>query len=357
MMLNIRYVFNMVLQKLPPDFDFEKIEIYKKALSANAALAELNGLVISIPNYELLLQPLTAREAVASSEIEHIYTTTLELLQAELLPQADLSLAQKETLNYKKALLGSFKSIKESGKIDIDTLIELQARIVPEKSGIRKREVYIGSRDGKIIYTPPKANEIQDLLENLESYISDDSGLDELIKMAVIHYQFEAIHPFLDGNGRAGRILMILYLTLKSRLRFPVLFLSGYIVEYKKRYYELFKLVEIDNNWTEWVLFFLNGVEIMAKETTKRVLEIKELEVKYRNIAKVEIPRMDSQDLVNYLLSKAFYNQADMAKNLNLSRQTASKYLELMMTKGYLESRIIDGRKLYFIQEFIEVLS
>jgi Fic family protein len=346
----------MSIPLLPVSFDFQNIEIYKKALTANSAIAELNGLVYSISNYEILLQPLTAREAVASSEIENIYTTTLELLQAEILSQSDLTLAQKETLNYKKALKKGYDLIKMTGQIGIKDIEEIQAQIVPEKAGIRKKEVFVGNRN-VVIYTPPKASEINELLNNLCQYINHNTELDELINMAIIHYQFESIHPFLDGNGRTGRILMVLYLTLKSKLRYPVLFLSGYILDFKYRYYELFRLVEKENKWQEFILFFLEAVEIMAKETTKKVHKIKELEDEFRSILKLQLSRVDSQDYLNYFLAKAFYTQSSMSTDLKITRQTAGKYLEILRKKGYLESRKAGRENLYYMPKFIDILS
>lgn len=346
----------MSLKFLPVDFDFNQIEIYKKALEANNALAELNNSISLIPNFELLLQPLTAREAVASSEIENIRTTTLELLQAELMTPTELNPAQKETLNYKNALLQGFDYINEYKHLNIAQILDIQAQIVPEKSGARTRSVFVGNRLGETIYRPPESEILQEYLENLESYFNTQNNLDVLINMAITHYQFESIHPFLDGNGRTGRILMVLYLVLKNRLNYPVLFLSGYILKYKAYYYQLFNEVREQNNWIDWVVFMLNGVEIQAKETMAKINEIKQLETKVSQIIKSNFNRMEPKHLSNYFFSKAFYTQGNLSKSLNISRPTATKYLEKMQDLGIFETRKANREKLYFIPEFLEIL-
>jgi Fic family protein len=345
------------MQTLPIDFDFKTPEILEKTISANSALAILNLEISNLSNFDLLLQPLTAREAVASSEIENIRTTTLELLQAELMKVDEMSNAQKETLNYKNALKKGFELVLANNKLGIAEIVEIQKIIVPEKANLRTRQVVIANKKGAVIYTPPKAEEIYSYLENLEKYFEINDDLDPLINMAITHYQFEFIHPFLDGNGRTGRILMILYLVLKAKIKYPVLFLSGYILEFKPYYYQLFAEVREHNNWTEWVMFFLGAIEIQAVETTARIKEIKALEAKFMIILKDNFNRINPQTLSNYFFSKAFYTQTNMVKDLGISRISATRYLEIMLEQGHFQTRKLGREKLYFIQKFIEVLS
>jgi Fic family protein len=351
------YNLYISMELLPIKFDFNKNEILQKTIRANSALAELNLLINSITNFDLLLQPLTAREAVASSEIENIRTTTLELLQAELMQPNELTSAQKETLSYKKALKLGYNIVKEENKIHIKDIISVQELVAPLKSGLRKKEVVIANRFGEIVYQPPKFDQVQDLLENFDFYFNFDNELDPLINMAITHFQFESIHPFLDGNGRTGRILNELYLVLKNKLKYPVLFLSGYILESKPYYYQLFSEVREQNNWTAWVLYFLNGIEQQAKETTLRITKIKELELNYSRIIEVKLNVTKKEAIQNYFFSKAFYTQTNIIKELGISRPTASRYFKILLDEGDLEMRKVGREILYFIPEFVELLS
>jgi Fic family protein len=351
------YNLYISMELLPIKFDFNKNEILQKTIRANSALAELNLLINSITNFDLLLQPLTAREAVASSEIENIRTTTLELLQAELMQPNELTSAQKETLSYKKALKLGYNIVKEKNKIHIKDIVSVQELVAPLKSGLRKKEVVIANRFGEIVYQPPKFDQVQDLLENFDFYFNFDNELDPLINMAITHFQFESIHPFLDGNGRTGRILNELYLVLKNKLKYPVLFLSGYILESKPYYYQLFSEVREQNNWTAWVLYFLNGIEQQAKETTLRITKIKELELNYSRIIEVKLNVTKKEAIQNYFFSKAFYTQTNIIKELGISRPTASRYFKILLDEGDLEMRKVGREILYFIPEFVELLS
>jgi Fic family protein len=351
------YNLYISMELLPIKFDFNKNEILQKTIRANSALAGLNSLINSITNFDLLLQPLTAREAVASSEIENIRTTTLELLQAELMQPNELTSAQKETLSYKKALKLGYNIVKEKNKIHIKDIVLVQELVAPLKSGLRKKEVVIANRFGEIVYQPPKFDQVQDLLENFDYYFNFDNELDPLINMAITHFQFESIHPFLDGNGRTGRILNELYLVLKDKLKYPVLFLSGYILESKPYYYQLFSEVREQNNWTAWVLYFLNGIEQQAKETTLRITKIKELELNYSRIIKAKLNVTKKEAIQNYFFSKAFYTQTNIIKELGISRPTASRYFKILLDEGDLEKRKVGREILYFIPEFVELLS
>ena len=262
--------FMTKIQLLSPNFDVNDVDILKKAIEANNALGELNGLIYSLPNYELFLQPLTVREAVASSEIENIRTTTIDILQAEVAANNSvLPTVQKETLNYKEALLREYKELKENNFLATNGIVRIQDILEPSNTGIRTQMgTVIADGFGKIIHESPQEEtetetEIRNLLENLDVYINDhNDNVDPLIKMAVYHYQFESIHPFYDGNGRTGRILMILYLALVGRLRYPVLFLSDYILREKTDYYRLLQEVRTKGSWKEWILFILEGVNI-----------------------------------------------------------------------------------------------
>ena len=348
------------LKTLPPDFDTNNIDILKKALEANVALAELNGLIYSLPNYDLLLQPLTAREAVASSEIENIRTTTLDILQAEITKENSiLPNSQKETLNYKDALLGGYEIVKNKDFLATNVIVEIQKILEPNKFGIRTQMgTVIADGFGKIVYTPPQNEiEIRDLMNNLDKYINQSDDTDVLIKMAISHYQFESIHPFYDGNGRTGRILMILHLVLARRLYYPVLFLSGYILSRKADYYRLLQEVRTENNWKEWILFILEGVKIQSLETAKKVKQISDLKLRWKKLLKQEYPQFYSIEILDYIFGFAFYTQTHMSNKVDLSRPTIAKYMDLMVQNNQMQDKKAGKERLFFIPEFLEILS
>ena len=220
-----------VLKKLSLTNEHNSLDILQLSIKANDELGKLNNLIASIPNYELLLQPLTVREAVASNEIENIRTTTFEMLQAELLNPLTLPSAQKEVLHYKKSLLLGLDIFNKNKKLELEDLINIHCGIVPDKIGIRTRPgVVIGNRLGEIIYTPPQDKElIEDNLENLFEYINHEHD-NPLLKIIITHYQLEAIHPFYDGNGRVGRILMALQFCVENKLKYPILYFDCLIL-------------------------------------------------------------------------------------------------------------------------------
>jgi Fic family protein len=350
----------MTVKKLQRNFDFDKVQILKASRDASVALAELNGLIYGIPHYELLLKPLTVREAVASSEIENIRTTTLDILQVEISTGKIKASAQKETLNYKAALLRGYEIVKNKGFLATNDLVEIQRILEPHKAGIRNQMgTVIADGFGKVVHTPPQEEkEVRDLLEDLDDFLNDDSdNLDPLIKAAIIHHQFESIHPFFDGNGRTGRILMILYLILVSKLHFPVLFISGYILANKADYYNLLQHVREHDNWDAWVLFILKAIEIQSKETSIKVKKISDLKLFWKQLLKEKYPKIYSVELLDYLFKSAFYTQTHISKNLDISRPTAVKYLNQLVESGHLKERKGGKERLFYIPEFVEALS
>ncbi|MEM1312786.1 MAG: Fic family protein [Patescibacteria group bacterium] len=348
------------LKKLPLEDDFNTTEILNLSLRVDNALSDLDKEILKISNFELILQPLTVREAVASNEIESIRTTTLEILQAELLNPQTLPSAQKEVLHYKKSLLLGLSIVKDEGKLLLEDLINIHCGIVPNKAGLRNRGgVYVGNRLGEIIYTPPQElAEIKDYLNNLFDYIYSTQS-NSLVKIILTHYQLEAIHPFFDGNGRVGRILMSLQFVLEKKLQYPVLYSSGYIAENKSVYYELFREIQQNNNWHDWIIFHLNGILRQAKEATMRVREIQELknQFTYRVSTALKLPKTKQKAVQEYFFTKAFYTQTDMAKTLQMSRNTTKKYLTTLLNHNLLDTRQAGREFLYFIPEFIEILS
>jgi Fic family protein len=348
------------LPLLPPDFNFNDLDILKKVNKANIALSRLSGDAKSIPNREVLIEPLSFREAVASSGIENINTTIDEAFQSSYFDEADMKEEQKETKYYRQALLSGFDEIKLRGFLNTNSFIDIQSQLEPTKPGIRKMPgVSIkNSSTGEVFYTPPEGeNIIRSLLANFEKYFNDFSDdIDPLIKMAVLHYQFESIHPFLDGNGRTGRILMVLYLCLTKRLELPILFISGYINQHRSDYYKYLREVTDSNNWKNWVLFILDSVEEQSIKTTQSVTGIKELMSNFRKVLNDKLPRIYTVKLVEYLFSYPYYSQKSMQSILSISRNTASKYFTELVRIGIMEEKRYKNDKVYFCPQFHELL-
>jgi Fic family protein len=349
------------IANLPPNFDFDDIQILKKTNQANIALAGLNGLIFSLPNFELLLLPLTIREAVASNEIENIRTTTLELLQAEIIGEtANLPKAQKETLNYKNGLMKGFEEVKKNGFIATNQIVDIQSILKPSKSGVRTQMgTVIADGFGNVIHKPPQnEKEIRDLMQNLDDFMNNDLlDIDPLVKMAIGHYQFESIHPFYDGNGRTGRIIMILFLVLAKRLDYPILFLSGYLLANRQDYYRLLQEVRTMNKWKEWVIFILDGVISQSLETCQKVRKISDLKLKWKKILKENYSQLYTVEILDYLFGYAFYTQTHMESRVAISRPTIVKYMEILINQGLVKDKKVGKERLFFIPEFISILS
>ncbi len=342
------------ITKLPINFDFESKNVLKKLADAKSALAELKGFVNIIPNQDILINSLILQEAKDSSEVENIITTHDELFKAELKPNLIKNIATKEVQNYKLALIKGVKQIKNDNIISNKTILDIQKELEKNDAGYRKLPGTKLQNDqtGDIIYTPPQNHhEIIELIGNLIEYINKDDlqNIDSLIKMAIIHFQFESIHPFYDGNGRTGRILNILYLIQQGLLENPILYLSRFIVQNKGNYYKYLQNVRDDNNWEAWILFILEGIEITAKDTLSILKEIKEAMQEYKYFLRDNFP-FYSQDLINNIFTHP-YTKIDFLKNdLKISRQTASKYLNKLAdhNSNYIE-KVKVGKFDYFI--------
>lgn len=351
------------LPLLPPDFNFDEVALLKLVNRANNSLFELKGIANILPNKGILVSPLSIREAVASSGIENINTTVAEALKADAIyKESELSGAEKEILNYRDALREGYKLLMKNDFLHTNSFIKIQAVLEPNKSGIRKvPDVAIrSSKTGEKIYTPPEGEKIiLDKLKNYEDYFNDKEGFDDidpLIRMAIMHYQFEAIHPFLDGNGRTGRIIMVLYLVLTGRLELPILFLSKYILENRDEYYKKLRGVTEEGKWGEWVSYILQGVDIQAQETRKNILQIKALIDKYKTIAHNDGTKITS-DMLDYLFSNPFYSQKNMAKSLGVHRNTAAKYFQELEEAGIVKKFEYKQGYVYYNQKFLNILS
>lgn len=341
---------NKELNNLPLTQQIETQKVLKKAISANRALANLNGVARIIPNSAILINSLVLQEAKDSSEIENIITTHDELYRANLDIESVTNEA-KEVQNYKEALLRGYALVKDTKLLLKKHIVEIQGVLEQNDAGVRKQAGtnLKNLNTGEIIYTPPQDYEtIQALLVNLESYINEPNELDPLVNMAIIHHQFESIHPFYDGNGRTGRIINILYLILKDLLDIPVLYLSRYIITHKADYYRLLQEVRTENKWEDWILYMLEAVEQTSLETIELINNINDLMIKTQDKISGELPKIYSKDLVEILFMHPYTKIEFLIDRLNLHRDTASKYLKELEIIGILKPIKI-GRSKYFI--------
>lgn len=349
------------LPKMPPTVKLETPAVLKKAIRANRELGELKGKAGIIPNQGILINTLILQEAKASSEIENVITTNDKLFEAFSAADKNFDLQTKEVLRYRQALWAGYNQLKDR-PLSTNLFIDIVQTIKRNEAGIRKTlgTVIANPNTNKIIYTPPEGeNLIRDLLKNLEWFIhSDDDDLDPLVKMAVIHYQFEAIHPFNDGNGRTGRIINILYLVLEELLTLPVLYLSGYIISRKGDYYRLLRKVTEEADWESWILFMLEAIENTARETTSKIEGIIALLEETIDEAKARLPdRVYSKELIELLFEQPYCKIKFLVDKGIAQRQTAGDYLNELENIGILESKKSGREKLYLNTALYNLLS
>ena len=345
---------NWKLKELPLTVDIETKAVLKSLPSAHAALAELKGIASTIPNQIILVNTLGLQEAKDSSAIENIITTHDDLYKSELNLDSFKSLEAKEVQNYISALKKGFELIKTRGLITNNIIIEIQKELEGNSAGFRKLAgtALKNSSTGETIYTPPQdINEINSLMKNLEKFINDPSmsDYDPIVKIAIIHYQFESIHPFYDGNGRTGRIINILYLIIEKLQNLPILYLSNYIIQNKADYYRLLQELRDNENWEEWLLFMIHGIEKTSRETIELIIQIKDLMMEYKHKLRDNY-KFYSQDLLNNLFKHPYTKIEFIVNDLNVSRITAANYLNKLAEDGILKKERI-GTGNYYINE------
>lgn len=344
---------------LPLSYDLETKAILKQLNNANRRLAELKGVAMTIPNENILVSTLTLQEAKDSSEVENIVTTQDDLYKnaSELYSDYAINAATKDVLNYREALQHGFRLVKEKGVLTSSVIREIQKQLEHNSAGFRSIPgTTLKSSDGKTVYTPPQdRTEILNYMDNLESFINNDdiSELDPLIKLAIIHHQFESIHPFYDGNGRTGRIICVLFLVLTGRLDLPILYLSRYITHNKKKYYELIQDIRDKNSdnadeWEAWILFILKGIEETAIETTRLVKGISKLMADFKSVLRPKFGKQYRHELLNNLFFHPYTKVEFLEKELMISRVTAQRYLNLLMETGLID-RVKIGKAYYYI--------
>jgi Fic family protein len=340
-----------VLAPLPPSHELETQAVLRKAASAHRYLAELKGASALIPNQGILIDTLALQEAKDSSAIENIVTTHDELFRSDLSQTSALP-AVKEVRQYAAALRTGFERVKRRRLLVTSDVVDIQRELVLNSAGLRRLPgtVLKNEQSGDVVYVPPQDYAtIISLLDNLERYINDDTlaPVDPLVRMAVIHYQFESIHPFPDGNGRTGRILNVLYLVLKGLLDVPALYLSRYIIHNKARYYDLLAKVRTDGTWEEWVLYMLDGVEKTSRQTIWIIKGMRELMMDYKQRIRSSF-KFYSQDLVNNLFRYPYTKIEFVQRDLKVSRITATKYLDALADAGLVQKQKL-GRSSYYI--------
>lgn len=349
------------LPPLPPPVDIETKAILKKAISAGRTLAELKGLGGLIPNQSMLVNTLVLQEARASSEIENIITTNDALFRALTANNPNVDLATKEVLRYREALWTGYNSLSKNRRLNTDLFVKTVQIIKEDRKGIRNvpGTVIANRNTSAVIYTPPTGEPlIRRKLKELETFIYTPDDIDPLVKLALIHYQFEAVHPFFDGNGRTGRIIIIYYLLHKGLLELPVLYLSKYIIDRKSEYYRLLRQVTEHSAWEPWILYMLDAVETTAALTRKRILDIRALLNDTLTFAKNKLPaRVYSKELIE-LVFRQPYTKGQFLVDAGLAkRQTAAEYLRELEKIRILKAHKIGKETLYLNVKLYELLS
>ncbi len=346
------------LPYLPPKAVLENVEILKACIPARTALAELKQAGELLPNQGLLINALPLLEAKDSSEIENIVTTTDKLFQfAQEDTHADS--ATKEALRYRTALYQGFKAVK-ARPLSVATVVKVCSTIKNIDMDIRRipGTTIANSATGEIIYTPPGGETIiRNLLSNWEQFVHGDDNLDPLVRMAVAHYQFEAIHPFLDGNGRTGRVINILFLIEKELLSLPILYLSHYIVRHKKEYYRLLDNVTKKNEWQEWILYMLRAVTRTAQLTYHKINAIRQLIASTTDFIRQEAPRIYSYELINLIFEQPYCRIQNLIETGLAQRQTASTYLKKLCEVGVLQEVSAGKEKLFVHPKLMQLLT
>lgn len=327
---------NYTIPLLPFNQDIESKVVLKKLALAHKALAELNSVAETIPNEVIILNTLSLQEAKDSSAIENIITTHDELFSSDSIANQFASTSAKEVHNYATALKEGFFTVQQKGLITCNQIIEIQSTLEQNKAGFRKLPgtALKNEQTGKTVYTPPQSHdEIVSLMNNLEKFMNDTTicDWDALVKMAIIHHQFESIHPFYDGNGRTGRIINILYLIKENLLNLPILYLSRYINQHKSDYYKLLQQTRDTQQWEPWLLYMLEAIEQTATQTSAMVRGIKVLMMQYKQKIRTDLPKIYSQDLINNLFKHPYTKIDFLVTDLQVTRQTASKYLEKLI--------------------------
>jgi len=346
------------LPLLPPKADIETKAILRKTISAGRALAQLNGTLLNLPNPTLFLDTIYLQEAKASSEVENIITTNDELYKSLVANKKVENSATKEVLSYKEALWLGLEELKKKPFITTNLCISIVQCIKQNTASIRVTPgTTLSNTKGEVIYTPPSGeNVIREKLANLEKFINGDENIDPLIKMALMHYQFEAIHPFADGNGRTGRILLLLYLKLSGLLDTPAIYLSEYIIKNKADYYKSLRSVTENNDWENYILYMLDMIEETSNKGLERLNKITTAITKTADEIKTKLPKIYSKDLVEILFRLPYTKRQHLIDENIGNPKTVGNYLITLEEQGFLKSVKVGKEKLYLNEQLLKIL-
>jgi len=356
---------NYQIPRLPLTIELETKAILKQLNASHRHLAELKGIVQSIPNEAILINTLALQEAKDSSEVENIVTSHDDLFKTELdVSDYVVSAASKEVMNYRQAIQEGFQLIRKNKLLTNNIIKQVQSTLVDNKAGFRTIPgTELKNQFGETVYTPPQSgHEVERYMSDLEDFINtpERCDWDPLIKLAVIHHQFESIHPFYDGNGRTGRIISILFLVANDLLNLPILYLSRYITHHKGEYYHLLQAIrECENNeadWQNWVMFILKGIEHTARNTINMVNSIRNLMQEFKFVLRPRFGRQYKHDLLNHLFSQPYTKIEFMEQAMQVRRKTATKYLDIIVEAGLLEKMKIGKYNYYMNQKLVSVL-
>ncbi len=346
------------LPLLPPKATLESTKVLRKTIDASRALAQLNGMLTNLPNPTLFLDTIHLQEAKASSEIENIITTNDDLFKAIVADKKFDNPATKEVISYKEALWNGLEEIEKRPFITTNLCVEIVQSIKKNTSGIRTTPgTALKNTKGETIYTPPTGeNVIREKLANLEIFINGEDAVDPLIKMALMHYQFEAIHPFSDGNGRTGRILLLLYLKLEKLLDTPAIYLSEYIIKNKADYYVKLRNVTENEDWEAWILYMLEMIEYTANKGLQRLKDVTHLMHTMAEEIKANLPKVYSKDLVEILFRLPYTKRQFLIDAELGTPKTVGNYLKELENVGFLSSEKVGKEKLYLNHRLMTVL-
>lgn len=347
------------LPLLPPEVELETKAVLKRCIEARAALAELKQAAELIPNQAMLINTLPLLEAKDSSEIENIVTTTDKLFQFADGDDAHADLATKEALRYRRALYEGWQALSKR-PINTNMAESICSQIKGVDMSVRKvpGTTLANDKTGEIIYTPPEGEKVlRDLLSNWEKLLYEHAELDPLIRMAVMHYQFEAIHPFTDGNGRTGRVLNILYLVQEELLNLPILYLSRYIIANKSQYYSNLLTVTREQAWEPWLLYMLQAVESTAQWTTQKIISIRKLADHTADYVREQLPKIYSRELIDTIFEQPYCRISNVIEANIAKRQTASEYLKKLVSIGVLVEQQVGRERLFIHPKLIWLLT
>lgn len=328
-----------------PDIDYSKFTA--KLIETRSNIGMLRGACYGLPNPELLLSPSIMREALASSEIENIVTTLADVLQAQLFSEPEQSASDKEVLRYNRALNAGLEDMNKR-YLGVNTIRAIHKVLIPDEPDFRKTQnALINDRTGDVVYTPVAPQLVGSYLSDLEKYMNKKDGVDPIIKIILSHYQFEAIHPFGDGNGRTGRILMVLSLIHFNLLDWPVLFISEYINNHKKRYYNVFRGVDNDEKFDEFIDYMLDAFNEQTKKSTETLLSINNIYNEVRRAIRNDLPKIYSRDLVDVIFNQPLITATRYAEVMRVSYPTALAHLRQLEERGFMKSAEVGKYKVF----------